>query len=76
MNFLKNIISSFSNTSSASNTTSVENNYSDGCAKCGELSFQHDTYFDEYSCDNCGWTVNEKPTGKVKIRKLIPKNKK
>lgn len=70
MNFLKKIISS------TSDTNSVDNNYSDGCAKCGELSFQHDTYFDEYNCDNCGWTLNKKPTGKIKISKIISKNNK
>ena len=69
MNFLKKIIPSASNTDSVDNNNSVDNNYSDGCTKCGELSFQHDTYFDEYSCDNCGWTVNKKPTGKIKISK-------
>jgi len=68
MNFLKKIISS------PSDTNSVDNNYSDGCTKCGLLSFQHDTYFDEYSCDNCGWTVNKKPTGNIKISKIIPTN--
>ncbi len=76
MNFLKKIISNTSNTNSVDNNISVENNYSDGCTKCGELSFQHDTYFDEYSCDNCGWTVNKKPTGKIKISKIVPTNNK
>jgi len=70
MSFFKRIISS------NSNTNSVDNNYSDGCTKCGELSFQHDTYFDEYSCDSCGWSVNKKPTGKIKISKIIPTDNK
>ena len=70
MSFLKRFIST------ASNTTSVDDKYSDGCTKCGELSFQHDTYFDDYSCDNCGWTFNKKPTGNITISKIIPTNNK
>lgn len=83
MNFLKkiilsvlNTISSALNTNSVDNNKSVDNNYSDGCTQCGELSFQHDTYFDDYSCDNCGWTVNKKPTGDIKISEIIPSNNK
>lgn len=83
MNFFKkiilsvlNTISSALNTNSVDNNNSVDNDYADGCAKCGELSFQHDTYFDDYSCDNCGWTVNKKPTGDIKISEIIPSNNK
>lgn len=41
---------------------------SDGCVKCGNLSFEYDNYFNEYTCNNCGWTVSEKPNGEIIIK--------
>lgn len=45
------------------------------CVKCGGRNFEHDSYWDEYTCENCGWTSKEKPKGKVKIRELQTKDK-
>jgi len=42
--------------------------YDEGCFRCGKLSFDYDSYHDEYVCDDCGWTMGEKPTGEVEIR--------
>ena len=38
-----------------------------GCIKCGCLNFEYDHYYSEYSCENCGWTVDEKPDGNIRM---------
>lgn len=45
-----------------------------GCVKCGDRNFEHDSYFDEYNCKNCGWISKEKPRGKVNIMELHTKD--
>lgn len=36
------------------------------CVKCGGRNFEHDSYWDEYNCENCGWT--SKKSLKVRLR--------
>lgn len=42
--------------------------YDEGCVRCGKLRFDYDPYYDEYVCDDCGWTMSEKPNGEIEIR--------
>ena len=42
--------------------------YDEGCVKCGKSRFDYDPYHDEYVCDDCGWTMSEKPNGEIEIR--------
>jgi transcription initiation factor TFIIIB Brf1 subunit/transcription initiation factor TFIIB len=30
------------------------------CIKCGNKNFEYDEYFNEYSCQNCGWILDSK----------------
>lgn len=41
----------------------------DGCVKCGKLLFKYDEYFEEYTCESCGWMIDEEPNGDIKIIK-------
>lgn len=34
-----------------------------GCPKCGGLSYEHDSYFKDYICANCGWSTKTIPKG-------------
>ncbi|MBT8334653.1 MAG: hypothetical protein HKP41_06685 [Desulfobacterales bacterium] len=43
--------------------------YDEGCSRCGKLQFDYDSYFDEYACVDCGWTMSEKPNGEIEINK-------
>lgn len=40
----------------------------EGCVKCSARYFEYDNYFDEYICEKCGWTVKQRPSGKVHIK--------
>jgi len=42
----------------------------EGCIKCGNRDFEHDSYQNEYCCKNCGWTSSDKPKGNVTIEKI------
>jgi len=46
-----------------------------GCVKCAGRNFEHDSYYDEYNCQNCGWTSKERPKGKLKITELHTKDR-
>lgn len=52
--------------------TGSENDEDIGCAKCGGLSYEHESYFDDYTCVNCGWSTQTLPKGvdKTKVREL------
>ncbi len=41
--------------------------YDEGCVRCGKLRFDYNSYYDEYICDDCGWTMAEKPNGEIEI---------
>ena len=41
----------------------------DGCVKCGKLLYKYDEYFEEYTCESCGWTIGEEPNGDIEIIK-------
>lgn len=45
-----------------------------GCVKCGCCNFEHDSYYDEYNCENCGWISKQKPLGVVNIKELSNKS--
>ena len=45
----------------------------EGCIKCGCNNFEHDRYFDEYICIDCGFTTSEKPNGNVHIEESSEK---
>ena len=47
----------------------------DGCVKCGKLVFEYDEYFNEYTCESCGWTISQEPNGDIEIIKTrVAKN--
>ncbi len=43
--------------------------YDKGCVRCGKLNLNYNSYYDEYVCDDCGWTMSEKPDGEIEIIK-------
>jgi hypothetical protein len=40
-----------------------ESSEASGCTKCAGLSYEHDSYFGDYICVNCGWTTKALPRG-------------
>ncbi len=50
----------------------LEKQSKSGCLKCGNLTFEYDNYYNEYTCDNCGWITSEKPNGEI-INPISPK---
>jgi hypothetical protein len=67
MSILAKLLSSRQN--QAAQTTEAVQSYADGCVKCGKLRFEYDEYFKDYTCYNCGWTINEEPKGEIEIIK-------
>jgi len=53
---------------SSKNQEPTQLQYDEGCVRCGKLKFDYNSYHDEYACDDCGWTMGEKPTGEIEIR--------
>jgi hypothetical protein len=49
------------------NNQKTTQQYDEGCFRCGKLRFDYDPYHDEYACDDCGWTMSEKPNGEIEI---------
>lgn len=65
MNFFKNFFLHNKNDEKIALTqTKIE-----GCVKCGDFNFEYSKYFNEYTCNNCGWTAMERPKGKVNVIK-------
>ena len=51
------------------NQETTQQQYDEGCFRCGKLLFDYDPYHDEYTCDDCGWIMGEKPKGELKSAK-------
>ena len=38
----------------------MNNSQERSCIKCGNKNFEYDKYFNEYSCQYCGWVIDTK----------------